>query len=100
VDVYTESIHGLSAAEKLALVERIWDDLAADPRPLPIPAWAALEAVRRRDEMIGNPAIGKTHDEAWAQIRAGRTVGVFTLGASEIRKLDGSEILHARRVSA
>lgn len=30
----------------------------------------------------------------------GRTVGVFTLGASEIRKLDGSEILHARRVSA
>jgi len=30
----------------------------------------------------------------------GRTVGVFTLGASDIRKLDGSEILHARRVSA
>lgn len=30
----------------------------------------------------------------------GRTVGVLTLGASEIRKLDGSEILHARRVSA
>jgi len=25
---------------------------------------------------------------------------VFTLGASDIRKLDGSEILHARRVSA
>lgn len=64
VDGYTESIHGLSAAEKLALVERIWDDLAADPRPLPIPAWAAREAVRRPDEMIGNPAIGKTHDEA------------------------------------
>jgi len=36
LDVYTESIHGLSATEKLALVERIWDDLAADPRPLPI----------------------------------------------------------------
>lgn len=30
----------------------------------------------------------------------GRTVGVFTLGASDIRKLDGSEILHSRRVSA
>jgi len=33
-------------------------------------------------------------------LEAGRTVGVLTLGASEIRKLDGSEILHARRVSA
>jgi hypothetical protein len=30
----------------------------------------------------------------------GRTVGVLTLEASEIRKLDGGEILHARRVSA
>jgi len=73
LDVYTESIHGLSATEKLALVERIWDDLAADPQPLPIPAWAAREAVRRRNEMIADPAIGKTHDEAWAEIRAGGT---------------------------
>jgi hypothetical protein len=30
----------------------------------------------------------------------GRTVGVLTLEAADIRKLDGSEILHARRVSA
>lgn len=30
----------------------------------------------------------------------GQTVGVFTLEASDIRKLEGSEILHARRVSA
>jgi hypothetical protein len=30
----------------------------------------------------------------------GRTVGVLTLEATDIRKLDGSEILHARRVSA
>ena len=73
MDIYTESIHGLSAAEKLALVERIWDDLAADPRPLPIPAWAVREAVRRLDEMISDPAIAQTHDEAWARIRAGRT---------------------------
>lgn len=38
MDLYTESIHGLSVAEKLELVERIWDDLAGDPHPLPIPA--------------------------------------------------------------
>jgi putative addiction module component (TIGR02574 family) len=73
MDVYTESIHGLSAAEKLELVERIWGDLADDPRPLPIPAWAAQEAARRRDEMISDPAIGQTHEEVWKQIRAGRS---------------------------
>ena len=72
MDVYTESIHGLSVAEKLKLVERIWDDLAGNPHPLPIPAWAVQEATRRRDEMISDPAIGQSHDEAWARIRAAR----------------------------
>ncbi|MFM7843944.1 MAG: addiction module protein [Planctomycetota bacterium] len=40
MDGFTETIHDLSPAEKLLLVERIWDDLAAAATPLPLPDWA------------------------------------------------------------
>ena len=52
MDIYTDAIRGLPAAEKLQLVERIWDDLAATEEPLPLPEWAKMEAARRRDEML------------------------------------------------
>ncbi|MFM9197796.1 MAG: addiction module protein, partial [Planctomycetia bacterium] len=40
VDLFTDSIQCLTAAEKLRLVERIWDDLAADESQIPLPSWA------------------------------------------------------------
>lgn len=68
MDVYAESVHRLSVAEKLQLVERIWDELANEP--LPIPEWAVCEAARRRDEMIADVRLGETHDDTWMRIRA------------------------------
>ena len=41
----------MAPADKLCLVERIWDDLAAEATPLPLPDWALTEAARRRDEL-------------------------------------------------
>ncbi len=72
MDLFTESIQVLTAAEKLRLVERIWDDLAAQQDPFPLPDWALREAARRRDEMIADPHLGMTHGEMWARIASSR----------------------------
>ena len=68
MDVYSDAIRDLPAADKLRLVERIWDDLAATEEPLPLPEWAKKEAARRRDEMLADPGLGYTHDEIWKRI--------------------------------
>lgn len=39
MDIYTDTIRDLGPAEKLRLVEQIWDDLAAEGSPLPLPDW-------------------------------------------------------------
>ena len=68
MDVYTETIRELTAVDKLRLVERIWDDLAANEGMIPLPDWAVEEAARRRDEMLANPKLGFSHEEVWKRI--------------------------------
>ena len=68
MDVYTDTIRDLTAVDKLRLVERIWDDLAANEGLIPLPDWAVQEAARRRDEMLANPKLGFTHEEVWKRI--------------------------------
>jgi putative addiction module component (TIGR02574 family) len=72
MDLFTDTIRGLEPAEKLQLVERIWDDLAALDSPLPLPDWALTEASRRRDEMLADPNLGSTHDVVWKRISDSR----------------------------
>jgi putative addiction module component (TIGR02574 family) len=72
MDVYKSSIRDLPAAERLLLVERIWDDLAAEGAPLPLPDWAIAEATRRRNELLADPSLGMTHDEIWTRIDESR----------------------------
>ena len=74
MDLYTDTIRDLGPAEKLRLVEQIWDDLAAEAAPLPLPNWAVNEAARRRDEMLANPNLGSTHEEVWKRISDSRNV--------------------------
>jgi putative addiction module component (TIGR02574 family) len=72
MDVYTDTIRDLSPADKLKLVERIWDDLAAEADLVPLPQWAVTEATRRRDEMLADPTLGSTHEETWKRINDSR----------------------------
>lgn len=72
VDIYTDIIRNLSPAEKLLLVERIWDDLATAGMPLPLPEWSIREAQRRRDEMVADPKLGVSHEELWKRIEDAR----------------------------
>ena len=41
----------MGAAEKLQLVEELWDDLASSREPLPLPPWHREEAHRRGAEL-------------------------------------------------
>ena len=60
-------LHDLSAADKLRIVEMLWDDLGTSSTPIPLPDWVDQEATRRRAEMR-DPSIGLTHEETWGRI--------------------------------
>jgi putative addiction module component (TIGR02574 family) len=68
MDLYTDAIRDLAPADKLLLVERIWDDLADMPSSIPLPQWALTEAARRRDEMKSDPNLGFSQAEVWKRI--------------------------------
>ena len=49
------SVFDLSPAEKLQLVEDLWDDLAANPDEVPIHDWQIKELARREANLQRNP---------------------------------------------
>ena len=59
----TTSIFDLSPAEKLQLVEDLWDDLAATPEAVPVHDWQKEELDRRKANLRKNPASGLTWEE-------------------------------------
>jgi putative addiction module component (TIGR02574 family) len=58
----------LPTAEKLRLVEMLWDNLGAESDPIPLPQWVIEESVHRREEMRANPELGLSHEETWSRI--------------------------------
>ena len=65
---YTAELRALTPAQKLELVEMIWDDLGECDASIPLPDWVAVEAARRRDEMTSDATLGLSHDEVWRRI--------------------------------
>lgn len=63
----TDGLRALPPAEKLRLVEFLWDDLGDSTAQIPLPDWVDREASRRRDEMR-DPTLGRSHDETWGRI--------------------------------
>ena len=63
------SIFDLSPAEKLQLVEDLWDDLAATPETVPVHDWQQRELARRKSEFLKNPASGLPWEEVKRRIR-------------------------------
>ena len=63
MSIDTDELRSLPAAEKMRIVEMLWDDLGEATAPIPLPDWVDHEAIRRRDEMR-DPSFGVSHDEA------------------------------------
>jgi putative addiction module component (TIGR02574 family) len=60
-----DSVFDLSSAEKLQLVEDLWDDLASTPGDIPLHEWQRDELDRRKANLAGNPASGLS----WEQVK-------------------------------
>jgi putative addiction module component (TIGR02574 family) len=63
------SIFDLSPAEKLQLVEDLWDDLAAMPEAVPVHDWQKQELARRKANLLKNPASGLSWEEVKERVR-------------------------------
>jgi len=69
VNPTTTSIFDLSPAEKLQLVEDLWDDLAATPEAIPVHDWQKEELARRKANLTKNPASGLTWEEVKRRVQ-------------------------------
>ncbi len=63
------SIFDLSSAEKLQLVEDLWDDLAATPSEVPVHDWQKEELARRKSALQENPTLTVSWEEVKRQLR-------------------------------
>lgn len=59
------SVFDLSPAEKLQLVEDLWDDLAATPEVIPVHEWQKQELARRKT----NLQKGTVSPLAWEEVK-------------------------------
>jgi len=55
----------LNAAEKLHLIEVLWDSMAQNPESIPVPDWQLLELERRLESQRANPQAG----ESWEAVK-------------------------------
>ena len=65
------SVFEMSFAEKLQLVEDLWDDLVADPSQVPVHDWQREELDRRRVRLENSPDGGLSWEEVKARVLAG-----------------------------
>lgn len=65
-----QSVFDLSPAEKLQLVEDLWEDLAATPEAVPVHDWQRAELTRRKANLQRQPAAGLAWEEVQRRVRA------------------------------
>ena len=65
-------ILGLPVADRVRLVEAIWDSISAVPEALPLTEWQKEELDRRLADLEANPEAGSSLEEVFARIRRGK----------------------------
>jgi putative addiction module component (TIGR02574 family) len=63
------SVFDLTPAEKLQLVEDLWDDLAATPEAIPTQPWHVEELDRRKRALEANPDNALEWEEVKKRVR-------------------------------
>lgn len=64
------SIFDLSPAEKLQLVEDLWDDLACTSEAIPVHDWQKEELAKRKMNLARNPSSGLSWEEVKRRVRS------------------------------
>jgi putative addiction module component (TIGR02574 family) len=60
----------LTAAEKLQLIEDLWNDLTTTPDAIPVHDWQKEELARRKANLAQQPASGLSWDEIKRRVRS------------------------------
>ncbi len=63
-----KDVLSLSVADRLDLLEEIWDSLAATPEAIPVTDAQRKELARRRRAHARNPSAAKSWDEVRAKL--------------------------------
>lgn len=69
MDSPVSSVFDLSDAEKLQLVQDLWDDLAASPHSVPVHQWQIDELERRKANLEQAPDSSVNWEEVKRRIR-------------------------------
>ncbi len=64
----TTELLALPPAEKMQLVELLWDSLGDESQQMSVSEGLLTEANRRRAEMLRDPGIGLTETEMWERV--------------------------------
>jgi len=64
-------IDQLTVAERLELIEQIWDSLPEQVEPGDIPEWHLAELTRRRADAEAKPGLGKPWREVLNKLEGG-----------------------------
>lgn len=62
------SLQSLPVGEKLHLVTRLWDDIAATTNPIELPPEVISEALRRSEELKSDPSLAIDDAELWRRV--------------------------------
>ena len=68
MNVELDQLRKLPIAEKLRIVEQLWDDIAASDEPLVLRDWHIAEAQRRDAELDADPGIALTREQLWKRV--------------------------------
>jgi putative addiction module component (TIGR02574 family) len=63
-----EHLRKLPVAEKLRVVEELWDDIGQSGERFPLPQWHRVEAERRAAELEADPSIALSREELWRRV--------------------------------
>jgi putative addiction module component (TIGR02574 family) len=60
----------LGRAERIQLVEDLWDSIVQEEGDLPVPDWKRDELRRRKERFLKHPSSGRTWDQVKQRARA------------------------------
>jgi len=67
-------VFDLSPAEKLQLVEDLWDDLSTNPDSVPLHDWQKDELIKRKTAFVQDPSTAMSWEDSKHWIRAKPTI--------------------------
>ena len=70
MDSEFDRLRKLSIAEKLRVVEALWDEIGDSGERFPLPEWHRAEVERRAAELEADPSIALSREELWRRVDA------------------------------